>query len=156
MRQTSKTAGFTITETLIVVAVAGLILLLVLQAVPILQRNSRNNQRKQDIQTILEGISHWELNHSGTIPDPATDNFLQFTPLHFYAPPPTGVTVTTQAAGASVPVGAGTDLDRADIYNHKKCDNIAHATPQGAGYYDVVALYAIETTSGTQTRCQQL
>jgi len=44
-----RTEGFTIIEVLIVLAIAGLILLIVFIAVPALQRNARNTQRKNDI-----------------------------------------------------------------------------------------------------------
>jgi type II secretory pathway pseudopilin PulG len=153
-KQTSKTAGFTIVETLIVLAVAGLILILVLQAIPGLGRNSRNHQRKQDVQTILEAVSHWELNHSGTIPDPSQgDQFLQFSSLSYYDPANVTVTAVT-AGGASAP--DQTDVDKVDVYNHQKCDTAGTASSQGAGYYDVVAMYAVETGSGVASRCQQL
>lgn len=46
-RNNSK--GFTIIEVMIVLAIAGLILLIVFLAIPALQRNSRNTQRKSDI-----------------------------------------------------------------------------------------------------------
>lgn len=45
----SKSEGFTIIEVMIVLAIAGLILLIVFLAVPALQRNSRNSQRKSDV-----------------------------------------------------------------------------------------------------------
>ena len=45
--------GFTIIEVLIVLAIAGLIMLIVFLAVPALQRNSRNTQRKNDVANIL-------------------------------------------------------------------------------------------------------
>ncbi len=44
----SKNQGFTIIEVLIVLAIAGLIMLIVFLAVPALQRNSRNNARNSD------------------------------------------------------------------------------------------------------------
>ena len=43
------TKGFTIIEVLIVLAIAGLIMLIVFLAVPALQRNARNTNRKTDI-----------------------------------------------------------------------------------------------------------
>jgi prepilin-type N-terminal cleavage/methylation domain-containing protein len=45
----SSSEGFTIIEVMIVLAIAGLILLIVFLAVPALQRSSRNTQRKSDI-----------------------------------------------------------------------------------------------------------
>jgi type II secretory pathway pseudopilin PulG len=150
-----KAAGFTIIETLIVIAVAGLIFLMVFEAIPSLERNSRNNQRKQDIQTILEAVSHWELNNSGTIPDPSLgNNFLQYTPPRYYDPTNIAVHVTPDGGGASAP--QQTDTEKVDIYNHEKCDTIGTASSQGAGYYDVVAMYAIEASAGSAARCQQL
>jgi prepilin-type N-terminal cleavage/methylation domain-containing protein len=46
MRVTKKHQGFTIIEVMIVLAIAGLILLIVFIAVPALQRNGRNYDRK--------------------------------------------------------------------------------------------------------------
>lgn len=47
-----RTEGFTIIEVLIVLAIAGLIMLIVFLAVPALQRNSRNNARNNDASRI--------------------------------------------------------------------------------------------------------
>lgn len=65
-------SGFTIIEVLIVLAIAGLILLIVFLAVPALQRNSRNTQRKNDVAAILAAVSEFENNNSGQIPTGAT------------------------------------------------------------------------------------
>jgi prepilin-type N-terminal cleavage/methylation domain-containing protein len=43
-----RNEGFTIIEVMIVLAIAGLIMLVVFLAVPALQRNSRNTQRNND------------------------------------------------------------------------------------------------------------
>lgn len=48
-RLKKRNEGFTIIEVMIVLAIAGLILLIVFLAVPALQRSSRNTQRKTDI-----------------------------------------------------------------------------------------------------------
>src|SRR4051812_17294008 len=66
-----KQKGFTIIEVLIVLAIAGLILLVVFLAVPALQRNSRNTQRKGDIQKMLGAISEYSSNNSGKVPTDA-------------------------------------------------------------------------------------
>ncbi len=57
--------GFTIIEVLIVLAIAGLILLIVLLAVPALQRNSRNTAIKNDASAIAGGISEFASNNDG-------------------------------------------------------------------------------------------
>jgi len=60
--------GFTIIEVMIVLAIAGLILLIVFLAVPALQRNSRNTSRKSDAAAILAAISEYESNNNGALP----------------------------------------------------------------------------------------
>jgi len=60
--------GFTIIEVMIVLAIAGLILLIVFLAVPALQRQSRNTQIKNDAGTISGAISTFESNNNGSLP----------------------------------------------------------------------------------------
>jgi len=66
--KTKKAQGFTIIEVLIVLAIAGLILLVVFLAVPALQRNARNTQRSTDVGNILSGISEYVGNNNGQLP----------------------------------------------------------------------------------------
>ncbi len=173
-KRTPKTAGFTIVETLIVLAVAGLILLMILKAIPTLQRNARNDQRKQDVQAILDAVSHYELNNSGSMPQPPPNpDFLQYTKLTYYdkttvqynppTPPTsgsTGIFVYAYGDWTSAPstVPGITNLDIVEVYNHEKCDpnTTGNGTRTGAGYSDVVALYAIQTAVGPAPKCQQL
>ena len=60
--------GFTIIEVMIVLAIAGLILLIVFLAVPALQRSSHNTSRKNDAANISAAIATYETNNSGTLP----------------------------------------------------------------------------------------
>ena len=55
-------SGFTIIEVLIVLAIAGLIMLIVFLAVPALQRNSRNTQRRNDVKLILAAVNEYAVN----------------------------------------------------------------------------------------------
>ncbi|HTE57548.1 MAG TPA: prepilin-type N-terminal cleavage/methylation domain-containing protein [Verrucomicrobiae bacterium] len=57
--------GFTIIEVLIVLAIAGLIMLIVFLAVPALQRNSRNNARNNDASRLASSITECLSNHNG-------------------------------------------------------------------------------------------
>lgn len=67
-QQTKKrTEGFTIIEVLIVLAIAGLIMLIVFLAVPALQRNSRNNARNNDASRIASAVTECLSNRNGTI-----------------------------------------------------------------------------------------
>jgi prepilin-type N-terminal cleavage/methylation domain-containing protein len=67
-----KKEGFTIIEVLIVLAIAGLIMLVVFLAVPALQRNARNTQRSNDVASILGAVSEFTNNNNGLAPDTAT------------------------------------------------------------------------------------
>lgn len=60
--------GFTIIEVLIVLAIAGLIMLVVFLAVPALQRNSRNSRRRSDAAKVLALVNEYVANHNGTLP----------------------------------------------------------------------------------------
>jgi len=197
--------GFTITEMMIVLAMAGLILLIIFEAIPALERSSRNNQRRQDVQTMLAAVSHYELNDSGNFPQPCgsgtlsaaddhggavtvnfterdvttggvaycnldlhdttypNDNFLKdvANKLIYYEKEGIGLYAQTTTADATNQrrniVNGITDPDKIVILNYEKCGSKGTATINGAGYGDIVALYAIETGhSGHQSQCQQL
>jgi prepilin-type N-terminal cleavage/methylation domain-containing protein len=169
-----RDGGFTIVETLIVLAIAGLILMMVFEAIPALQRSGRNNQRRSDVSIILESVSHYELNDSGNFPLPCgggsgfpsctataggaspNDYFLRFNAgrLTYYI----ANGIVLRSISASTTVGAVPTLDQVYVYNYQKCktDGSGQSTPQGAGYNDVVALFAIETGNGTSRQCEQL
>lgn len=67
--------GFTIIEVLIVLAIAALIMLIVFLAVPALQRNSRNNGRRNDVSRIAAGVNDYIANNNGAL----VPNGLAFT-----------------------------------------------------------------------------
>jgi prepilin-type N-terminal cleavage/methylation domain-containing protein len=64
----NKNEGFTIVETLIVLAIAGLIILIVLLAVPALQRSSQNSNIKSDAEAVSSAINDFESNNQGVQP----------------------------------------------------------------------------------------
>jgi prepilin-type N-terminal cleavage/methylation domain-containing protein len=57
--------GFTIIEVLIVLAIAGLIMLIVFLAVPALQRNSRNTERRNEASRLLTSANEFVTNSNG-------------------------------------------------------------------------------------------
>lgn len=59
--------GFTIIEVLIVLAIAGLIMLVVFLAVPALQRNARNTARTSDASLFAASINQCITNNNGKI-----------------------------------------------------------------------------------------
>lgn len=68
IRKQKAQQGFTLIEVMIVLAIAGLILLVVFLAVPALQRNARNTQRREDAGNILSAVSEYVANNNGSIP----------------------------------------------------------------------------------------
>jgi len=60
--------GFTIIEVMIVLAIAGLIILIVFLAVPALQRNSRNTAIKNDASAVSAGVTEFLSNNDGKVP----------------------------------------------------------------------------------------
>ena len=137
--------GFTIIEVLIVLAIAGLIILIVFLAVPALQRNSRNTQRKNDVSGLLGAVSEYVSNNNGQLPT-ATANYSGQVNLGFYVTANIG-----QAAGAQVAVTNTNTLVR--VVTGAAC---------GAGGVTVVGQqrqyviqYAVETGGGgNQPICQ--
>ncbi len=185
-RATDDSSGFTIVEVLIVLAIAGLIFSLILLAVPALTRSSRNSERRTGVASILHSVSFYALNHGGSIVPSctfsgATSCVALFQSLSFAKIPyyngangfGTGFVVCdgTYSSGslsfgtnadcspASSSQPTRTDPDKVLIFNYQHCDpNTPGAgTNIGAGYSDVVALYAIETGSATGAgQCQEL
>ena len=69
----SADAGFTIIELMIVLGIAALILAGVLIAVPALQRNQRNNNRRADISYVQARIVQFQGDNQGAMPDSDDD-----------------------------------------------------------------------------------
>jgi prepilin-type N-terminal cleavage/methylation domain-containing protein len=149
----SQPAGFTIIELLIVLAMAGVILMLTFLALPALQRNSHNTQRRQNVTAVLTAISHYQLNNGGTIPDPSDTTWKQSLKLTEYSQGDIYIFL-----GSTATLPAASNVDRINIYNYHRCDDTTHgATSQAADYRDIVALYAIEKGGGgVAGLCQQL
>ncbi len=73
-----KQKGFTIIEVVLVLAIAALIFLIVFLAVPALQRNQRDSQRRSDLGRTISQLQTYASNHGGTLPgaDPALQSFI--------------------------------------------------------------------------------
>lgn len=66
--KTKREQGFTIIEVLIVLAIAGLIMVVVFLAVPALQRSSRNTALNTDANNILSAAGSYVANNGGQLP----------------------------------------------------------------------------------------
>lgn len=150
-----KSAGFTIIEVLIVLAIAGLILLIVFLAVPALQRNSRNTTAKNDAQNVLGGVSEFQGANNGKIPTGASGTgditFAGTTPTKISIQGTTSVKTvaadSTYSATASTTTGDTINTGIIGIYPGRICAPGAVTTT--ANSRSVAIFYTIETASAT-------
>ena len=68
MKEIQTKKGFTIIEVVLVLAIAGLIFLMVFIALPALQRNQRDTQRKNDMSRAQTAINSYQANNRGSVP----------------------------------------------------------------------------------------
>ena len=66
-----KSRGFTIIEVVLVLAIAGLILLMVFIALPALQRGQRDTQRRNDVSRLMSQVNSFQTNSRGSVPTAA-------------------------------------------------------------------------------------
>ncbi|HEX8183043.1 MAG TPA: type II secretion system protein [Candidatus Saccharimonadales bacterium] len=147
--------GFTIIEVLIVLAIAGLILLIVFLAVPSLQRNSRNTARKTDVSNILGAMSEYTNNNGGQYPASCGAGACTTTPWLTNAK--LGTIDGTRVAfslqtGPAVPASPA-GLDSVVLANYAKCSTASAATATNASKRSLVALYYVETGGANQLQC---
>lgn len=145
--------GFTIIEVLIVLAIAGLILLIVFLAVPALQRNSRNTQRKNDISGLLGAVNEFTSNNNGTLPTTAAQILANTTPGYYNSGAGGAAGQVNIATGAQGALGTTAANDRAIVVTGATC-GAAGATVAGSAR-QVAVQYLIETQGGYQAICQQ-
>jgi prepilin-type N-terminal cleavage/methylation domain-containing protein len=148
-----KQEGFTIIEVLIVLAIAGLILLVVFLAVPALQRNSRNTQMKNAAASVLGAVSEYTNNNGGTQPDTAAIAADGTVTISAAAGSDTPAKAKIQsgyavAAGSTMPTATGSFV----VYFGHKCTNAT--TFDTASTPRAVAIgYKIEANGTTANQC---
>jgi prepilin-type N-terminal cleavage/methylation domain-containing protein len=169
-----KTDGFTIIEVLIVLAIAGLILLIVFLAVPALQRNSRNTQRKNDVATMLGAVNEFSNNNNGALPNGtwtvsnaavniigAANTIASQAKLGYYDGTAIGAAngqVNKVAAGtvtAAATLNSNTE-DFMTVSTGTQCDPGGTNASQAGPARSVTAVYEIENNGGGYAQvCQQ-
>lgn len=140
--------GFTIIEVMIVLAIAGLIMLIVFLAVPALQRNSRNTARKSDGGQLLSELSNVISNANGTNPAACTGAvagcWVKNTKLAQYDM--NSANVAWVGAYPAVAPPAPTS-DQIFLYNKASCNGAVPQTDTNAR--KTVAWLGLEGTSAT-------
>jgi prepilin-type N-terminal cleavage/methylation domain-containing protein len=150
-----KSQGFTIIEVLIVLAIAGLILLIVFLAVPALQRNSRNNSRKNDVQNVLGGISEHVNNNNGQLPAtgaPGVTLILANVKVGTYAD--TDIIYVSNNTTPQAAIGAKVS-GKMYVSNYAKCNTAADQDFAAAGgtSRSIAILYEVEQSASTVWKC---
>ena len=133
-----QTEGFTIIEVLIVLAIAGLIMLIVFLAVPALQRNSRNNARNNDASRIASAITECMSNHNGNKGLCNSDTEIQVG------------TLSQLAVDTALDDNQTTDLGTGDttttvIGFQRKCNSNGDNTDVAGGLREFAVMFQIET-----------
>jgi prepilin-type N-terminal cleavage/methylation domain-containing protein len=145
--QKRKEGGFTIIEVLIVLAIAGLIMLVVFLAVPALQRNSRNTQRKNDVSNLLGAVSEYVNNNGGALP-PDNAAVTPLTKLGYFQTSE----VQTMVSGAQGVIGTTNDGVR--LVKGAKCSTSTTGATVVGSTRQIAAQYTYETNSGLAPGCQ--
>lgn len=146
--QKRNDSGFTIIEVLIVLAIAGLIMVVVFLAVPGLQRSQRNNSRKTDANNLMASVSDVTSNNGGSFAATDLPNAVKDTKLGFYT---TG-NITVPATVNSSTVTAIPTKTQVFVYPNYTCGAHPVDTPVPATRQTAV-VYSVETGSGVTRQC---
>ncbi len=153
--------GFSIIEVLIVLAIAGLIMLIVFLAVPALRRNSANSGRQSDASKISSAVTDCLSNHNGNTASCVSvgPNAVDVTNLSQLSGSAAFVSPTAGTVGAAVPIPAnvstGSDPD-ASNYNvnfKAKCDDTGTGAIVSSNTRDFIILYNKKTSNGILLQC---
>jgi len=152
-KKTKPTDGFTIIEVLIVLAIAGLIMLIVFLAVPALQRNAHNTSIKNDVSNILGGVNEYVNNNNGTLPDTLAISGQKVTVSHSGGTTNSAtanvgyVSAVNWTTSTTMPTVVGT----VDVVPGVTCNSTNTGTAAGTAR-NYVALFLLE---GGAKECQQ-
>jgi prepilin-type N-terminal cleavage/methylation domain-containing protein len=157
----SNKEGFTIIEVMIVLAIAGLILLIVFLAVPALQRNTRNTDRKSGTARLSSAVSNFVSNSNGAVPATAADmtsiqNDAGTLPSELrgltagigaMAPGHFNVETNKALAAPTIAISGVAPTDAVELDTGAAC-GVGGATVLGSSVRSMAMLYTIEPGSG--------
>ncbi len=155
-----KEEGFTIIEVLIVLAIAGLILLVVFLAVPALQRNARNTQRREDVSNIMAGVSEYVSNNNGRLPTGTEGSGNRLTLKGDSGTNTVSVALGYYDAGkvsvtSTVPGDNGTTDDTVVLISGAKCSPDTVGKPISGSSRSIAAIYTLEGSDGGSKQCNE-
>jgi prepilin-type N-terminal cleavage/methylation domain-containing protein len=142
--------GFTIIEVLIVLAIAGLIMLIVFLAIPALQRNARNTRRRSDASHMAGLMSEYVANHNGSLPTAGfgtSPNQLDLTNENFsIMTKPSGALQSSSWAAPGTPA-----TDVMYIYSGVSCNNNAPGNGSSRAFAVVFYVEPFNSSSATNS-----
>lgn len=153
LEKKTNSKGFTIIEVMIVLAIAGLIILIVLLAVPALQRNGRNTAIKNDVSALVAGVSEFTSNNDGLAPlSPPSAQAGSTITLDRTAGTTTPATAKIQGSTVVSFVADPTTAGEVRIQFGAKC-NSSTAFATSANPRSTAIKYEIETATALSPRC---
>jgi len=152
-----RSEGFTIIEVLIVLAIAGLIMVVVFIAVPNLQRNARNNRIDTEANALLTAYSEVSNQNSGKkLVAANVDALKKAANLDANS----SITTVEIGDGAGTVTTANNVVSYAKFFTAAKCDTSASGATNGtaiAGTSRQVALvHSVEGNGGAVFQCQNI
>lgn len=145
----NQNEGFTIIEVLIVLAIAGLIMLIVFLAVPALQRNSRNTARKSDVGRVGAAITEFSTSNNGKVPGTGDVT----TVLNFAGDLAQYDTTNVSVASSATNIGS-TNASNLVIVPGGKCGDDGATVPGSTR--QVAIQYALEGSNTPVPSCQEV
>lgn len=147
-----KMEGFTIIEVMIVLAIAGLIILVVLLAVPALQRNSRNTTIKNDASAVAGLIQEYQGANNGKMPT-ATGTLSNDDGIVTL-----GTLTGKVKAGTEVSVGTNITTTKSDVGKivvvwKKKCSDDGTDVDAATVNRSTAILFNVETSGDPVKNC---
>ena len=144
---TKNKNGFTIIEVMIVRAVASLIMLIVFLAVPALQRNSRNTQRRSDASHLAGLVNEYAANHAGTLPTVIGSGGMDLTNEQF--------TIMSAPVTADIISGIGTTgtTTTMKINTAATCNPTTGMVSAGSSTRQFAISFQVETGGAAQASC---
>lgn len=174
LKQRKEEKGFTIIEVMIVLAIAGLIMVVVFLAVPALQRSQRNSARDSEASRYGAAVQDFVANNNGTAPasfgdvNSVNSSFGTFQSFSGMTSPNTAATATTIVVGkvgyisgaitTAIPATAIT-ADGMVVNVGAKCGTPGTSTTTTAGTAgrSIALLYTRESGSGNMViSCNQI
>lgn len=152
----NRESGFTIIEVLIVLAIAGLIMVVVFLAVPSLQRNSRNTARDSDAARVLAAVTNWVSNNNGATFVAGTGNANLTAVLNDagslgqYPSIAAGTSFTVTATTTQAAIANLTDIR---VVTGAACTTNGATTGTGAAARQIALQYALEGGSSPIGKC---